>query len=660
MHRLNFLTLKHGGARRSACLRRHLWRLVPALLACGISQAQTGTPIAMPIDLDLLRTNPTGAFYLAADLDLGGMSFVPIGTVNAPFRGTFDGNGFEIRNLTVDAGGNDQAGLFGATNGATLSALRVVDATVQLGGRDVGGLVGQARRTTMTDCFVSGVVSGQIQVGGLVGFLGDSDVDACHTDVFVDVGDSSDTLAIWFGGLVGHAHPYRDPGVGFGSVGDGCRITNCSSLGTTQGMAVVGGFAGNFHGSFAQNCVAMGDVESIRGFSGGFAGNVVDEPGNLGTPLVSVVLMDCEANGQVRSLTSGGGTGSSFGFPYDATNGGFAGMIRGNLDVGFDVAVNLERCVARGDVISHEPTHLLPTGGFSGLIEPGSLLVDCRATGDVEARDQPSVGGFVGWGGGLLVRCDSHGDVLAANRCGGFVGQATIGHNPDSPSPGLFKGHFVRCSANGNVTAIGSAPHSTAAPLGVGGFAGNALQSVQLSACSARGSVSASGGGGGGFVGHAERCQVERCSTIGPVFTMAGSCGGFVGTTRDGLPGTSFSDCAARSDVIYRGGSNQGTPLGLGGFIGQAGIATVVQRCFAAGTVTTSGPGVGGFGGLSSSQSFYKACWFDFEAAHQLADDDTGAEGTTTLVMRQQQNYVGWNFQKVWRIDENQSYPELR
>ena len=57
------------------------------------------TAISTVQDFQAINGNPTGKFYLANDLDLGGASYNVL--VNAYFAGILDGRGHEIRNFTV-------------------------------------------------------------------------------------------------------------------------------------------------------------------------------------------------------------------------------------------------------------------------------------------------------------------------------------------------------------------------------------------------------------------------------------------------------------------------------------------------------------------------------------------------------------------------------
>lgn len=55
--------------------------------------------ISTPEDLNNIRNNLSGKYYLTNDIDLDSYTWVPIGTESAPFCGEIDGNGYIIYNL---------------------------------------------------------------------------------------------------------------------------------------------------------------------------------------------------------------------------------------------------------------------------------------------------------------------------------------------------------------------------------------------------------------------------------------------------------------------------------------------------------------------------------------------------------------------------------
>jgi len=86
------------------------------------------------------------------------------------FTGTFDGNGFEIKDLYIYRPDTDYVGLFGATgNGGEITDVGLVDANVT-GELNVGGIVGLNYRGTVNNSYAAGNVSGESDIGGLIGY----------------------------------------------------------------------------------------------------------------------------------------------------------------------------------------------------------------------------------------------------------------------------------------------------------------------------------------------------------------------------------------------------------------------------------------------------------------------------------------------------------
>ncbi|MBP7050338.1 MAG: hypothetical protein KBE65_04925 [Phycisphaerae bacterium] len=225
----------------------------------------TGEPndpyqIATAEDLIALGNEPNDydkCFILTADLDLdpnlpGGKVFdtaVVAPDVNdaddwfdgPSFTGFFDGAGHTIAHLTI--AGGDFLGLFGqvagrwrpASPGTGVENLAVVDVRITGTGDYVGGVVGHNYGGTVTQCYSSGVVSGNLYVGGLVGMetiprWGGRTIMDCYSTAAV-----SATTA-YAGGLVGY--------------NDG-RIIRCYSTGPVSAPVGAGGLAGGeeYYGS---------------------------------------------------------------------------------------------------------------------------------------------------------------------------------------------------------------------------------------------------------------------------------------------------------------------------------------------------------------------------------------------------------------------------
>lgn len=622
-------------------------------------------------DFDLVRGMPDGHFHLANDIDFGPDAFEPIGSVDAPFTGVLDGRRHSLSNLYIeglcDPGpitfqnlgeftGEENRGLFAVTDGATILDLELRDVRVS-GYLMVGSFVGRAQRTHIERCAATGVVLGNEQVGGLVGYLGDGHVFQCWTDVEVDFCPLPEPVHLgkWTGGLIGHAHPFRLPGRGPDSEGDGSIILHSYTLGSTRGRQVVGGVIGNLHGSTADHCFAIGNVEATQGFSGGFAGYLQVEPGIGKNPEpVPTVATHCHAHGMVTAVENP----AFLGGPVDGqagttTNGGFIGYIEGGLDPASGLPLqDIARSAARGDCETLEQTAglTMPTGGFVGFTETETLVRRSFANGSLSALAHQSAGGFVGWGEGLIVDSTAHGDVIANNRCGGFGGQiaGTQGGVGDGP-PGPFDGAFERCASYGDSRAISADFQDVG---GVAGFAGYLFAFVRIEDCEAHGSAETLDGWGGGFVGHMAAATIERCASFGPVRSNGNHCGGFGARTRL-ADGTEIRDCYSHSTVIANGASS------IGGFLGSAMATAMIERCYSKGLVISNAGNVGGFVGSANSLLTFADCYWDRESSGQEGPPEPGRTPATTEEMQQKATYSGWDFLSTWGIREGKSYPFL-
>ena len=204
---------------------------------------------------------------LAADIDLTGKDWTPIGTdYDNSYKGTFDGGGHTITGLTFTT--NDEyAGLFGWLNRAG-TVKNVVMKDVQITNNRswsafAGGVAGYSWGT-IENCSVSGSVSGTVYVGGVVGAQIDGSITGCSSSATVkgtvDVGgvagqtNSSATLTACYatGNVIIEMDPKKNiaggslVGMNAGSSLLACYATgNVTSTGSSTGYMHIGGFLGN-------------------------------------------------------------------------------------------------------------------------------------------------------------------------------------------------------------------------------------------------------------------------------------------------------------------------------------------------------------------------------------------------------------------------------
>ncbi len=159
-----------------------------------LALAVVGTaPLAMAVDINdeaglrSIANDLSGEYTLTADITLTS-DWTPIGSDNDPFTGKINGNGHLIKGLRVQTQDVARAAFINSAQGATITKLGLDDVDI-LGNEDVGGLIGKDKGyNTISECFVSGKVSGRDHVGALIGGCTDeglSTLENCYALAYV-------------------------------------------------------------------------------------------------------------------------------------------------------------------------------------------------------------------------------------------------------------------------------------------------------------------------------------------------------------------------------------------------------------------------------------------------------------------------------------------
>lgn len=134
-------------------------------------------------------------FKQTADIDLTGVDYTPIGTDSKAFNANYDGDNFEVSGLKPST---YTSGMFGITNGATISNLNLSVELNASGDAFVGGLIGQAYSTVINNVEIalSGTVTaGSPYVGGLVGYSINNQISDISVSGSITVHQSSSRVA---------------------------------------------------------------------------------------------------------------------------------------------------------------------------------------------------------------------------------------------------------------------------------------------------------------------------------------------------------------------------------------------------------------------------------------------------------------------------------
>lgn len=263
------------------------------------------------------------AQVLDADGDLIGNTsalrqWTPMGRYNSDsdnlgFAGTFDGNGKTIGGLCHYGDSARYAGLFGNSAG-TIRDLTIKDSyihTTHSDGR--AGAVTGLNEGTVSNCHNSGFVSGNAQIGGIVGRMNGGKIEKCSNSGAV-------TGNKYIGGISGYikgaiqncsnsgkitANNQSAGGIA-GLVSDG-TINYCYNLGSVKAGSRVGGIAGLIQKtSNINDCFSAGTEDGGTSI-GGVVGLV------LNNSSTEVEITNCYYDKTVYSGNAVGENGGSYG-----------------------------------------------------------------------------------------------------------------------------------------------------------------------------------------------------------------------------------------------------------------------------------------------------------------------------------------------------------
>lgn len=277
-------------------------------------------------------------------------------------------------------------------------------------------------------------------------------------------------------------------------------------------------------------------------------------------------------------------------------------------------------------------------------------IYNCSAFGTVRVfvRGNPanyictSLGGLIGLNYyGNIIDCNSWGAVIGdvADVCLGADIGGLVGYNES--------GLISSCFSSSNI--IGGEMQYSGGLVGYNSLGASITESFTSGHVSGLSEV-------GGFVGYNEG-SINKCYSLGTVFD-ASVTGGFVGHNYRG----NISNCYSRGDVNAGNGA-----VRVGGLVGYNetyGMSAKIFHCYSTGDVNagTGSTYVGGMVGYDYYGDINNSYFLD------TSGPDNGlGEPLTDSQMKQQANFVGWDFvgetvngtEDIWWILENVTYPKL-
>ena len=443
--------------------------------------ARIGTNVEYPTNSGVFWTLDAN-YYLTTDItfndgDESNGNFIPVGSVNSPFVGIFDGNGHVIDKLHTNINGTDNvySGLFGyIDNGGHVKNLGLMNgsstATTTGGVAYAGGIAGYAKSskisncyntgsvsassdyerspygyaggiaghtTYVEDCYNTGIISSSSRTGGIAGLA--TYVKNCYNTGSVSVSSISTSYA---GGIIGETYS--------GHIRD-CH--NAGAVSALQQSSYVGGITGKSSAPI-ENCYNTGSilVTSPRtSYAGGIVGRTSSSITNCNNEGNISASTDIEIGGIVghalgnSNVTNCYNTGSIF---VTSSGTSYAGGI-----AGFASDTKISTCYNMGSVsVSSSRAH---AGGIAGYA--GTSITDCYNMGNISASASDSqrspyayAGGIAGCMNAQFTNCYNIGYITAFSSSFAYLGYAFAGGIAGEAYHRIINCYYLTDNVNSN------------------------------------------------------------------------------------------------------------------------------------------------------------------------------------------------------------------
>ena len=252
---------------------------------CGFAESEVSVILIKSAeDLNAVRNKLDGNYVLENDIDLSAFeNWIPIGTKEAPFTGTFDGGNHKISNIKItDIGENEYAGLFGYAKFAEIS------------GVNISGEIN--------------ITAGNASAAGVCAFAEESDINRCLNNVNISVKSNDSESMISAGGITGNLYK--------GTVTECSNTGNiCAERQNMNAFLLAGGIAGRAEGEI-KDCRNAGNIKTFDNSDNNAAGGIVGffrgivnagEPGIMGEKFKGYLFVHNVCNtGSVNSSSAEG------------------------------------------------------------------------------------------------------------------------------------------------------------------------------------------------------------------------------------------------------------------------------------------------------------------------------------------------------------------
>ena len=235
-------------------------------------------------DLNNMRDDLSGKYILMNDIDLSSWkNWEPVGEDSTNrFKGEFDGNGYVIKNMAVDARG--YAGFFGCVGSGEIKNIGVVNSSVNgygsynvSAGAIAGSVFSQSSESvSISNCYNTGKVNSNGYSGGIVGEINADhmSISNCYNtgDIKSSNSTSNNSAYASAGGIAGYVSPgsYRSISISYcyniGSIDSVVSYSASTALGANVN-SVAGGVVGAYSYPFSDYPLYISDCYNIGNIS---------------------------------------------------------------------------------------------------------------------------------------------------------------------------------------------------------------------------------------------------------------------------------------------------------------------------------------------------------------------------------------------------------
>lgn len=519
--------------------------------------------------------------YLGNDIDMAGGVFVPFKS----FAGTFDGQGYALKSININASG-DSAGVFG-----TVTSTGTV--------KNLGIEGGNIRLASSSDSH---------RVGSIAGVLNGGTIERCYSTATLTITKAGTTTDLSVGGIAG------------GNLNNGL-IKDCYFAGVANGIDHASGICdwgqGHNEGAVGRlvNCYSIGELNADAGYGlCRYSASILES--NKANAITNcyylskyngldfttndkTIAADALRNGKLAYLLDGGATVSTRGRVWH--QGELFPELSGDTAIGnyklsltvVAAGTSTSATVYKNAGSTYAVDEIAVTLSSAGNVENNVFTMPAADASLTVTTDIPNITKYTN---------NATSTKFVITNAAGFTNLATV----VNASTDTFSGDSIYMLCDISMSSVSHTPigiyDSTYAKSFQGTFYGlgnrvhglnvnqTALDGAGLFGCMYKAKIYdfgvssgtvAAANRVGGIAGYADSCRFYRCYNGATVTSLTGEdgCGGLAGVARST---TYFTNCFNIGNVIA-------TVNCAGGLTGWGQKSVVIKNCFNMGTISAGG-----------------------------------------------------------------------